>query len=183
MPRRGRATLPLRGTLPEQVAFPLSYEVISMMIYNVSGVVLALAAAGCAVSSVDAATQENEELSTDEGALKPSGLGAVAGRFNHDKQRVNPNTPPIAGLDESCGGFTLGPPPQCAKGLFCKYRIEDVCGFADAPGTCAERPVACLDKHAPVCGCDGQTYTNVCTAALNGVSIIQNSPCGSSPTD
>jgi hypothetical protein len=86
-------------------------------------------------------------------------------------------TPPIANAGESCGGFTIGPAPVCANGLYCNYAIGDSCGWADAPGTCAERPEACTDQYAPVCGCDGQTYGNACTAAMNGVAVLHEGGC------
>jgi hypothetical protein len=85
--------------------------------------------------------------------------------------------PPIADLGESCGGFTIDPAPVCADGLYCSYAIGDSCGWADAPGTCAEKPEACTDQYAPVCGCDGQTYGNACSAAMNGVAVLHEGDC------
>jgi len=83
----------------------------------------------------------------------------------------------IAQAGESCGGFTMGPPPVCADGLYCSYGMEDSCGWADAPGTCAEKPEVCSDEYNPVCGCDGQTYSNACQAAASGTSVISESEC------
>jgi len=83
----------------------------------------------------------------------------------------------IAQAGESCGGFTMGPPPVCADGLYCSYGMEDSCGWADAPGTCAEKPEVCSDEYNPVCGCDGQTYSNACQAAASGTSVISEGEC------
>lgn len=84
---------------------------------------------------------------------------------------------PIAHEGESCGGFTMGPSPVCAAGLYCSYRPSDICGWADAPGTCAAKPEACDAKAEPVCGCDGETYESGCVAAFHGMAVNHPGKC------
>jgi len=74
----------------------------------------------------------------------------------------------------ACGSRGLEP---CADDEFCAFPDGADCGRADAPGSCAPRPEACILIFDPVCGCDGQTYGNSCQAASAGVSVDFDGAC------
>lgn len=81
-----------------------------------------------------------------------------------------------AGVDAGvvCGGLLGG---KCGEGEFCNYPEGALCGRADAVGVCEARPEACDTVYSPVCGCDGETYSNACVAHASGVSVEREGAC------
>jgi hypothetical protein len=76
-----------------------------------------------------------------------------------------------ADLDEACGAGI-----RCQEGLTCLFAV---CG--DERGTCQELAAFCPELYAPVCGCDGQTYSSACHAGAAGMPVISQGACDAEP--
>ena len=69
-----------------------------------------------------------------------------------------------------------GPANACRPGMFCEY-TEGSCGSEGSVGICRKLVTICTMIYAPVCGCDGKTYSSDCAARAKGQSVRAKGEC------
>jgi hypothetical protein len=69
---------------------------------------------------------------------------------------------------------------DCTSTQYCDH--AGTCGTSGTHGTCKARPETCPDIELPVCGCDGQSYTNSCGAYTKGIDVSDSESCSAPKT-
>jgi hypothetical protein len=88
---------------------------------------------------------------------------------------------PADSTGDGCADICELDPARCEgegecrdEGTYCSRPAGDCSG----PGVCsAAFQGICTAQWEPVCGCDGQTYSNLCAAAVAGASIARPGTC------
>ncbi len=111
-----------------------------------------------------------EKVTGTTGTVAPSAAEAAS-------EEPAPPLKLIALEGTMCGGFAS---IQCDEGLTCIMEDGACRVIADAAGTCTKVRPMCTRDYRPVCGCDGETYSNKCSAHAAGISVASEGECAPS---
>lgn len=123
----------------------------------------------CSVMPIGAAACSGAvDLGSHSAPDGSKGEGGPADEASTDGSTVSPGA--------ACGSRGL---PACASPQVCIFALSAQCGESDKGGTCRTVPAAgtCPSTVAPVCGCDGQSYSNECLANSAATSVRSAGDC------
>ena len=100
-----------------------------------------------------------------------------------DPEAADPTQPCFAVLDPVCACGTITFSNACeAERVGFVNTTKGACPLSACPSPALESIMSsteCAAVYQPVCGCDGETYSNACVALVSGVAIYTPGECGS----
>ncbi|MGZ5966138.1 MAG: hypothetical protein ACXWP4_00625 [Polyangiales bacterium] len=158
----------------------------------IASVIASLTVVGCSSSSEDPGNPVNDssvsgETSTSTDSSSPSSDSTTDSTVDAvdaaDTSVVDTATDATAESSTTeaateAGVSCTGKGDTCSSAEVCLFSVG-ACGAGT--GTCVTRPSkgACSSSPTdPVCGCDGNDYSNTCFALLSGTSVAKSGSCG-----
>jgi hypothetical protein len=122
----------------------------------------------------DACTEQYEPVCGCDGQTYSNECFAHAAGVSVQSQGVCAEEEDVEELVVTCGGAAGN---VCPDGMVCVPDDPAQCGPGTGPGTCQRRPTMCPAVYDPVCGCDGNTYSNACAAGVAMISVVHLGEC------
>jgi hypothetical protein len=162
---------------------------------TIAAIALLAVACGSGAGRIDSACSSNGECAETERCAKGS-CGVSLGICVERPTSCDTRSQLVCGCDSKTylnrclaeqagvliaetGGCPCDAELPCMEGEYCS--ASDSCGGV---GFCAIPPESCEGEEVePVCGCNGETYENECTAEQAGVRVSAEAPCDCETND